>query len=226
MVTVEEKNKEDFTRHFHEMSVILLTQLNLLQQQLMALDQTLYYEKITQNEQKLDKYENMMHDEAVGFLGLMSPKAGDLRLIIACLDMSSHVERTGDLVYSISKRLKILIHKDSVFDQFRLKIMLLYEAAHRMIQNAIFAFECRDTKMAQDVIEFDDEVDRLNIEIQGDVFALHRSDIVGETLREVLELGRVLYNMERIGDSATNIAESVIFMTEGKDIKHENISSR
>ena len=222
MTSIQEKNMSVLTDQFIRMTQLLLRQISLLQDQISGDNSNKITEEITENENIMDSLEVSIHDESVEIISLMSPRAGDLRRIIACLDMSRDIERTSDLICSISRRLIFLIHSNSIFEYLHKDIMLIYETSSKMIQNAIFAFECEDNDIARNVIDSDDNVDNLNNEIQKKLFAFNQCELDQIMIRDVLETGRILYNIERIGDCATNIAEAIIFMTEGKDIKHEN----
>ncbi|MBP8628192.1 MAG: phosphate uptake regulator PhoU, partial [Paludibacteraceae bacterium] len=87
-------------------------------------------------------------------------------------------------------------------------------------QNAIFAFLREDQDIAKNVIASDDIVDKLHADLQKKMLSMTIPEKYPHMLADSLNIGRISYNIERVGDSATNIAEAVIFLTEGKDIKH------
>ncbi|MDD2204876.1 MAG: PhoU domain-containing protein [Bacteroidales bacterium] len=207
---------------FKIMSDLVFQQLNNLKIQLSSdEDAKIIVDTIRKNEEEIDRLEVRLREDVVTVIGLQSPRASDLRKVIAYFDMVGDLERTGDLVSGISKRLILLKHPDSLFDVFKTDLINLFEMSDKMIQNAIFAFNCENNMMARNVIDADHLVDKFHYEIQMKL--LSHKELVDKTeiIEDTLNLGRVLYNIERIGDYATNISEAVVFATEGRDIKHE-----
>ncbi|MGI6718794.1 MAG: phosphate signaling complex protein PhoU [Bacteroidales bacterium] len=178
-------------------------------------------EEIVKNEKEIDKYEVNLRDELISILGLHAPKARVLRKIISYFDIIPNLERIGDKLYGISKILIVLNTSDSIFPIFKNDLKKLLDLTNNMIQNALFAFETEDQKMAFDVIDSDDVVDDLNYEILKNIFLLNKNTSTDANItRDILDLGYILNNLERIGDHATNIAEAIIYVTKGEDIKH------
>lgn len=173
------------------------------------------------NEEEIDRLEVLLRKEIVTIIGLQSPRAADLRRIIACYDIIGDLERMADLLCGISRRLYRLYENNTVYEAYRMEIVKIFSMAEKMAQNAIFAFRCENNQMARKVIADDTEVDLLTARIHQKLLTYEgRMDPL--SVEHLLYLGRILYNIERIGDGATNIAEATIFLTDGKDIKHQN----
>ena len=113
-----------------------------------------------------------------------------------------------------------LLKKDSIYELFKEDALKLFEMSNKMIQNAIFAFIQEDNDIANNVIRSDDFVDDLDIKIHKKLLSITDKEKYPDFFADSLNIERISYKLERIGDSATNIAEAVIFLTEGRDIKH------
>ena len=86
--------------------------------------------------------------------------------------MIGNLERTGDLLYGISKRMSDLLKKDSIYELFKEDALKLFEMSNKMIQNAIFAFIQEDNDIANNVIRSDDFVDDLDIKIHKKLLSI------------------------------------------------------
>ncbi|HNZ85154.1 MAG TPA: phosphate signaling complex protein PhoU [Paludibacteraceae bacterium] len=222
MNTIRQEYLNRLNEEFKNMSDTLIEQLELLSLQINGNNDTNLFEKIKINEKSINKSEVIIREEIVNTIVLNSPKASDLRRIIAYFDMIGDMERAADLLYNTSKRMTELFEKDSLYELYQSDVTFLYEKANNMIQNAIFAFLREDQDIAKNVIASDDIVDKLHADLQKKMLSMTIPEKYPHMLADSLNIGRISYNIERIGDSATNIAEAVIFLTEGKDIKHNH----
>jgi phosphate transport system protein len=222
MNTIRQEYLNRLNEEFKNMSDTLIEQLELLSLQIKGNNDTNLFEKIKINEKSINKSEVIIREEIVNTIVLNSPKASDLRRIIAYFDMIGDMERAADLLYNTSKRMTELFEKDSLYELYQSDVTFLYEKANNMIQNAIFAFLREDQDIAKNVIASDDIVDKLHADLQKKMLSMTIPEKYPHMLADSLNIGRISYNIERIGDSATNIAEAVIFLTEGKDIKHNH----
>ncbi|MBP6230573.1 MAG: phosphate uptake regulator PhoU [Paludibacteraceae bacterium] len=221
MNTIREEYLHRLDEEFNSMSNTLIEQLELLSLIIKGNnDPVSMFEKMKLNEQSINRSEVIIREEIVNTIVLNSPKAKDLRRIIAYFDMIGDIERAADLLYNTGKRMLALLDKESLFTLFQDDISFLYEKANYMIQNAIFAFVKEDENIAKNVIASDDIVDKLHADLQKKMLSMTIPEKYPHILADSLTIGRISYNIERIGDGATNIAEAVIFLTEGKDIKH------
>lgn len=220
MNTIRQEYLNRLNEEFKNMSDTLIEQLELLSLQINGNNDTNLFEKIKINEKSINKSEVIIREEIVNTIVLNSPKASDLRRIIAYFDMIGDMERAADLLYNTSKRMTELFEKDSLYELYQSDVTFLYEKANNMIQNAIFAFLREDQDIAKNVIASDDIVDKLHADLQKKMLSMTIPEKYPHMLADSLNIGRISYNIERVGDSATNIAEAVIFLTEGKDIKH------
>ncbi len=149
-------------------------------------------------------------------LAKRQPLASDLRFITLALKMVTDLERIGDLAVNICER--AIDIGTGISPPVHAKIPHMAELAQSMVSEAIDAFVNGDADKAQLVIERDAQVDAVYHDIHRDMFALMMQD--GTLLRGGVHLQTVSKYLERIGDHATNLAELVVFMVKGKDIRH------
>ncbi|MEK7858193.1 MAG: phosphate signaling complex protein PhoU [Elusimicrobiota bacterium] len=152
---------------------------------------------------------------ALRLIALHQPAAGDLRLIAAALKINSDLERIGDQAVNIAETGIYLARMP------RIKlgdIPRMVEVAVGMTKDSLDAFSRRDVELARSVIARDDEEDALKSQTFNELIGLMQSD--ASTIQRGMDIILVARNLERIADHATNIAEDVIFMVLGKDIRH------
>ena len=169
--------------------------------------------------EELEKRVNDLHieidDECLRLIALHQPAAGDLRLIAAALKINSDLERVGDQAVNIAETAVFL----SKAAQMKLgDIPRMVDVASSMLRDALVAFAHSDVELARDVIARDDEEDELKSQTFNELVQLMQSD--ASTIQRGMDIILVARNLERIADHATNIAEDVIFMALGKDIRH------
>ncbi|MEI8259543.1 MAG: phosphate signaling complex protein PhoU, partial [Deltaproteobacteria bacterium] len=144
--------------------------------------------------------------------------AYDLRFIATVLKFVTDLERIGDKAVSIAKRAKdVAAHRPPpVFDQ----LAAMSVAAQAMLRSALDAFVSGDAARAEEVLCRDDEVDRLRDEVRDQTVAwMHLSTENIDAGLAVLSVGR---HLERVADHATNLAEQVVFLVRGDDVRHRS----
>ena len=221
MSTIREKYLEKIKEDFEVLSTIVLQQMELIMIATEDNKNTELYSKIEQNEVIIDSLEVKIRDEVINSIVLYCPRASDCRKIMSYHDMTAYLERIGDLLLNIADFLREVELQGSLYDTFHEIILLQLETVKKMTQNAIFAFTCEDENLAKEIIRTDDLVDNNHKEIVHGI-PLH---FVGRTitdpdLLDALFSSWMSYNIERIGDNATNIAEAAIYLLEGKNAKH------
>ena len=155
-------------------------------------------------------------EESIRLIALRQPKAGDLRLITTAMKITADLERMGDLAVNIAQR-AIELNKEPVLKEY-IDIPRMREIAQGMTRDALDAFVKRDMKLARDVIMRDDEIDDLKHKILSELLFLmtENSSIICRAMRITF----VAQYLERIADHATNMAEMVLYLIEGKIIRH------
>ena len=222
MGTIKNKYLDKISNDFQLLSEIVLTQISYIRMMVKEGHSDLS-EELEKNEILIDGLDLKMREEVINAIFLFSPKAIDLRKIIAYHNMTIYLERIGDLILNISH----FLHKNKLnikkYAELEMPLSKMLKYAEEMLKNAVFAFTCEDNSMAYQAISADDKVDELyhtltkNIHVYFSGKTLDVSDLV-----YITSMNSILYNVERIADNATNIAEAAIYLVEGKDIRHGN----
>ncbi|RMG85264.1 MAG: phosphate transport system regulatory protein PhoU [Candidatus Dadabacteria bacterium] len=168
---------------------------------------------------EINRHEVEIDERCIELLALRQPAAGDLRLIITGLKISTDLERIGDLAVNMSERALELVAEPPLKPLIDLPRMA--EAAQAMVRRSLDAYVNRDADAAKAVCESDDEVDRLNDQIFRELltYMLENPANISRALGLIL----IARYLERIADHATNISEMVIYLVKGKDIRHTHV---
>ncbi|WP_303180759.1 PhoU domain-containing protein [uncultured Butyricimonas sp.] len=221
MTTIREKYLEKIKEDFEVLSTVVIQQMDIVFTLTESNKDAELHDKIEHNEVIIDGLEVKIRDEVINSIVLYCPRASDCRKIMSYHDMTAYLERIGDLLLNIADFLREVELQGELYTLFREIIRKQLEIVKKMTQNAIFAFTCEDENLAKEIIRTDDIVDKNHKEIVHEI-PLH---FVGRTVKDqdlldALSLSNMSYNIERIGDNATNIAEAAIYLMEGKNAKH------
>jgi phosphate transport system protein len=165
---------------------------------------------------KLDRLEVEIDDEAVRYMNLRAPVASDLRLVIVGMKASHDLERVGDEATSIAKR-AIKLGAEPPLKAY-IDIPRMATIALEMLRDALDCFLQVDEAKAIAVCRRDAEVDDLNRQLYRELTSYMLEDPA--TISRAIELMFVSKSIERIADHATNIAEEMIYLSQGKDVRH------
>jgi phosphate transport system protein len=171
---------------------------------------------VEQRDEEIDRREVEIEEECLKILALHQPVAIDLRFIIAAMKINNDLERIGDLAVNIARKAASFAAEPSIPIAFDIAGMSAKTQA--MLRDSLDALVNMDGALAADVCRRDDEVDRIKKEIRVGVEDQIR--IEPQNVRPLMRLLAVSRNLERIADCATNIAEDVIYMSEGRIIRH------
>ena len=149
-------------------------------------------------------------------MALYQPEAKDLRFLAMALKINNDLERMGDQAVNIAERTLELL-KEPLLKPL-IDIPRMAEVAQRMVKDSLDAFVQQDVARARAVCEQDDDVDRYDDQIFRELLTYMMED--PRAITRSVNLILVSRHLERIADHATNIAEDVIYMVEGKNIKH------
>lgn len=217
---IREESLKKMNEDFAAMAKLLTEQFSLLEKQIDGPINLETTAKIKANEKQLDQYEIQFRESIVNDIVRLTPRARDLRRIIALLNIIIDMERMGDLLNSINKRLPIIANSDEVWKSYQHKIRSLFSMVQKMNENIIYAFETENDYIARNIIATDDQVDDYYHEIHRQLF---QNDVKADIMPSYLNLSRVLYMLERIGDCCTNIAEDLVYLVEGINVKHTDL---
>ncbi len=164
----------------------------------------------------LNRMELAIEEQAFKLLALRQPVATDLRLTVAAMRIATELERIGDMAVNIAERALELNSRPPL--ELPIDLKLMANLALGMVRTSIDAFVNQDPKLALQVCQRDVEVDILD-----DEYIQKLLDSMIQESRWVTRLHHfiiVVRNLERIADLATNIAEDIVFIVEGRVIKH------
>ena len=165
---------------------------------------------------EINRLEMEIDEKCLEVLARRQPAARDLRFITLALKIVTDLERIGDQCANICKRVRQLNKEPSLKPYIDLPRMA--QAASDMVKEALDAFVRGDDALAVKVCEDDQVVDDLNEQIQRELLTFMMGD--PSTISRAIQINHISKCLERIADHATNVAEMVIFMVKGKDIRH------
>jgi phosphate transport system protein len=171
-----------------------------------------------EDDHKVNRFEVETDELCLQILARRNPMASDLRFITLAMKMVTDLERIGDLAVNICER-TIALHELAVEPPSPL-IPKMADAAQAMVRQAIDAFIRADTEKANAVFAADAEVDDFYYEIVNSVESGMQAEPDPDRLERGIHIHSVAKFLERIGDHATNLAEMVIFLVKGKDVRH------
>jgi phosphate transport system protein len=173
-------------------------------------------EQVKVSDREVNRLEVEIDEACRRILALRQPAASDLRFITTVLKIVVDLERMGDLAVNIAERAIDLAPAPPLppLDD----ILKLAELAQGQLHQALYAFVGPDTAKAEEVLKKDDLLDALYLSILNELVALMMED--SKNIRRAMGLMFVAKHLERLGDHAMNLAEMVIYMVKGTDIRH------
>ena len=160
-------------------------------------------------------------EESIKLIALRQPKARDLRFIITAMKITTDLERMGDLAENIAER-AIELNEEPQLKPY-IDIPRMAEIAQGMVRDSLDALVRGCTKLPYEVINKENEVNNLMVQVFNELLFYMIQD--PKTVPRAMRISYVAKYLERIADHATNIAEMVIYMCEGKIIRHMEISA-
>ena len=179
-------------------------------------------ELVSTNDDRIDELEVDVDNQAMSLLALQQPMAKDLRLITIAMKIANDLERVGDHAVNIADMLKFLVEAPPF--PVTPEIEEMTSISTQMLSHALDAFIRGDNKLAREVLVQDDRVDDLH----DNNFRILLTHMM-EDPRKItagMDLLLISGNLERIADLATNIAEDVVYLVEGRSIRHDGTARR
>ena len=164
------------------------------------------------DDDRLDGRYLEVHQGILSLLALQAPVAGDLRLVAALLHFIKHVERMGDQCVNVAKLIPLTGHEPPICDEILDKVVQMGQAARAEVVQCKRAFAERDVAMAEDLVERDRDVNRLNREVFR--LAVEVGDDA-DTREWAMTMILVARAFERVGDNAVDIGEQTAFVVTG-----------
>jgi len=214
------------SRHFHEelealkqtllaMGGLVEDQIRHVMQALVDRDDALASEVIERDRQ-VNAYDVEVDAQCVELLALHQPAAGDLRFITTAMKIVTDLERIGDQAVNIAQR-AIELNREPQLKPY-IDLPRMAARAQAMVKESLDAFVARDTELARRVRAEDDEVDALKEQIFRELLTFMMED--PRSIPRAIRLILISRFLERVADHATNIAEMVIYLVEGKMVRH------
>lgn len=173
-------------------------------------------------DEQVDKLEVKIDDLALMVLARRQPVASDLRFIASVLKIVTDLERVGDLGVNICERAIELIAEQTLPEQA--EVMTLGAEVIRLLHGALDAFVRADARLARELLDRDQDIDARFARIFQTLVSCMIHD--PQTVERATRLQSLARYLERIADHATNVAEMVVFMVKGKDVRHSRDETR
>jgi len=213
-------------RHFHEeldalrqtllaMGGLVEDQIRRAMRALLERDDVLAQEVIDRDRQ-VNTYDVEVDEQCVELLALNQPAASDLRFITTAMKIVTDLERIGDQAVNIGQRV-LELNRDPQLKPY-IDLPRMADRAQRMVKESLDAFVAGDTALARQVCGEDAEVDALKEQIFRELLTYMMED--PRTIPRAIRVILISRFLERVADHATNIAEMVIYLVEGKMVRH------
>ena len=213
-------------RHFHEeldglkqtllaMGALVEDQIRQTMRALVERDDALAA-SVIERDREVNAYDVEVDEKCVELLARYQPAAGDLRFLTTAMKIVTDLERIGDQAVNIAQR-ALELNKEAQLKPY-IDLPRMAAKSQRMVKESLDAFVARDAELARDVCARDSEVDALKEQVFRELLTFMMGD--PKTIARALHLILVSRFLERVADHATNIAEMVVYMIEGKIVRH------
>lgn len=183
-------------------------------------------EQVIENESRINQMELHIDHEIISTIGRRQPTARDLRFLVAISRTTQNLERAGDEVARIARMVKSIIENGSPRNLPISELRLAADLASALLRKSLDSFARLDTTMAVAIIKEDNEIDNEYNGFLRKLITYMMED--ARTISPSLDLLFLAKSIERVGDHAKNIAEQIIFIVKGEDVRHtsmENVES-
>lgn len=172
--------------------------------------------QVIDNDRRVNTLDVEIDEECLELLALYQPAARDLRFITTAMKISTELERMSDLAENVCER-AIELNDEPQLKPY-IDIPRMAEMALRMVWEALDAFVKSDAALARKVLKDDDAVDNLTKQLFRELLSFMLEN--PQTISRAIRLSFISKYIERIADHATNVAELVVYLVEGKIIRH------
>jgi phosphate transport system protein len=211
-----EQRLTELKKKLTEYSALVESMLAGSMRAILQRDHAALHEIIERDETRANEFENELDEMGANLIAQYEPKARDLRVALMSLRMNNDLERMADHVVNIAGSGLYLVDSFASDSYALLHHMSLLVGD--MLKDSINAYFHEEPSQARQVFERDAEVDQLGRQLLGEL--TNRMGSQSDQVRHSLHLLRIASNLERIADLSTNICEEIIFIVEGKNVKH------
>lgn len=225
MTTNKDLAIRNIEQEFERLSNLVLEQLYLLDEifdKSKAEKRGEIFERLTKNEQKIDKYEVKLDEGIIKTIVLYQPMAGELRRLFAIYHMTINLERVGDLVNRIVCTF-LEINDASLVEESTETLGNMLKTISKMVNRSILSFINKDEEFASWTILKDASFEEMNQKLlKKSIKTTGLPKKSREILENLFDLRAIIASLERIGDHATNIAEASVYAISGSNIRHQD----
>lgn len=217
-----------FDNQIEEIKKLVLTMGGFVEKALEVATQALVqrdiekFKQVHEIEIKINEEHMKVDNACVSFLAKQGPVAKDLRLVISVIKINTDLERMGDQCVNISHTGKDHLARSPI--PTNPDILKMAGLAQKMVSASLDSFVREDAELAQKILMMDDEIDDLKRKVFKELSHYMKSNPAD--IEAALDHILIARNLERMGDHATNIAEDVIFVSTGKDVRHGGNSAK
>jgi len=224
-------NKHTFSQFDTELEAIrtrLLEMGGLVARQLMHAidgisngDQQLL-EQVIEDDRKVNEEEVALDDACIHVIARHAPTAGDLRMVMTMIQMITDIERIGDEAKKIAKAGRHIVDSEAIFVP-KVELRHVANMVVEMLHGALDAFARMDPSSSAEIVRKDKEVDAIFKGIMRQLITYMMED--PRLITRSLDVLFIAKSIERIGDHAKNVSEYVVYMVNGRDVRHEGVEA-
>ena len=205
----------DLKQKILQMGALVEDQVERAKKALVQRDEVLA-KQVIEDDRRVNTLDVEVDEYCLRLLALYQPTARDLRFVTTAMKISTELERMSDLAENICER-AIELNEEPQLKPY-IDIPIMADRAIRMVGQALDAFVRGDSVLARNVLEEDDVVDELTEQVFRELLSFMMEN--PHTITRAIRLSFVAKYIERIADHATNVAELVVYLVEGKIIRH------
>jgi phosphate transport system protein len=225
MTTNKDLAIRNIEQEFEKLSNLILEQLQLLDELFenrKSERQGEIFERLTKNENKIDKYEVKLDESIIKAIVLYQPMARDLRRLFAIYHMTINLERVGDLVNKMACTF-LEIKDTGLLDEAASALHNMLKTTSKMVNRAILSFINNDQEFATWTLKKEASFEEMNQKLfKKTIKAAGLPKKSQEILNNLFDVRSITASIERIGDHATNIAEASVYAISGSNIRHQD----
>ncbi|MFT7228379.1 MAG: phosphate transport system protein [Methylophilaceae bacterium] len=173
---------------------------------------------VLENDRDVNAFEKIIDDDLIHVIAKRQPTASDLRLVMAISKMVTDLERSGDEIKKMAKSIRRIQERDVTVLKATTDVRHLADAASKQIRSALDTFARLDATEARTVIDADEALDKEFKAIVRQLITFMMED--PRSITTAMDIITIARAIERVGDHAKNIAEQVIYIVEGRDVRH------
>ncbi len=175
---------------------------------------------VVDRDDKVDKLDLKIDKQCQRIFALNQPVASDLRMLLSAIKINNELERIGDMATNLA--MIVLVTPNAVQLANQIDLHRIAQAAYTMVKSSLDAFINNDPELAAHILPSDFTVDQLYDTLKSELIQIMQDD--SSLVADGAQLLLGLYDIERMADHATNIAENVIFLAEAKLVRHRGLS--